>query len=261
MPLYEKLRALQLGLSNFRQLNRSYDNLDIIPRRDTIEENELEELGTFAKKHGVVSISYTKVDPDDIFVDRGILFDNAIIFSIQMPADKMKLAPSFKTAKMIMQTYAMTGIVANGIADFLHRKGFGAQAGPGLGGFTSYPVLAYKAGMGVFGSSGLLITPESGPCHRLAVVYTNIKNLPTKEKNQYDWVSEYCKKCGICIKKCPPKAIRTNPITINDKHLEYIDYDKCVTCFAENYGCSICVKVCPFFTVGYGRLHDKNDGC
>ena len=257
LPFLEKLRIMPLGLANFRQLNSSLDDLDTDIRRDTIEGHELKALEVLARENKVIAIGYTEVDHDDIFIDKGILFDNAIVISIQMPTEKMKLAPSFDTLRMIMQTYAQTGVAVNEIAAMLRKMGFGAQAGPGLGGFTIYPVLGQKAGMGAFIRSGLLTTPESGPCHRLAVVYTNIKNLPVKEKKQHDWVSEFCENCGLCIEKCPPKAIRTDPITVNEKHLEYIDYDSCVNYFAQNYGCSICVKVCPFFTKGYHKLHDN----
>jgi len=255
----EKLGVSPLGFMNYRQLAKTYDGLDKEPGRDTIEGHELEALEAFSRSSGVVSIGYVKVDPDDIFIDRGILFPNAIVVSVQMPADKMKLAPSYETLKMILGTYVKTGVAVNKVAALLRRWGFGAQAGAGLGGFTTYPVLAQKAGMGSFIRSGLLLTPESGPCHRLAVVYTNIKNLPTGRDNPCDWVSEYCDQCGTCIERCPPKAIRTNPVRINVKHLQYIRDDRCMAHFAKCYGCSICIKVCPFFVRGYHALREKWD--
>lgn len=259
LPPREKLGISPLGFMNYRQLAKTYDGLDKEPRRDTIEGHELEALEASIRENGVVSIGYVKVDPDDIFIDRGILFPNAIVVSIQMPADKMKLAPSYETLKMILGTYVRTGVVVNKIAALLRKWGFGAQAGAGLGGLTTYPVLAQKAGLGSFIRSGLLLTPESGPCHRLAVVYTNIKNLPAGRDNPCDWVSEYCGHCGICIERCPPKAIRTDPVRINAKHLQHIQHDRCMAHFAKCYGCSICIKVCPFFVRGYHKLRGKWD--
>jgi ferredoxin len=41
----------------------------------------------------------------------------------------------------------------------------------------------------------------------------------------------------------------------NDKHISHINYDKCMSYFNENFGCTICVKVCPFSKVGYDKLH------
>jgi epoxyqueuosine reductase len=259
LPLLKQMGLFPLGIGNIRQLYRSYNNLQERPSRVSIEEYELDALSRIASSMGVASTGYTEVDPDDIFIDRGILFKNAIIYSIPMPREKMMLAPSYQTLRMIMGTYERTGELTNRVADFLRRRGFGVQAGPGLGGFTIYPVLAWKAGMGAFGSSGLLITPENGPCHRLAVVYTNIENLPAKPKVKHDWITRFCQTCGRCIRECPAGAIRTQPTSKSQQHQEYIEYDRCVEYFAANCGCSICVRVCPFFTSGYKSLLERTD--
>ena len=256
--LLKKPSLMPYGISNFQQLDRSYDNLNAPVERNTIKEDELEELECFAANQGVKTMGYTRVDPDNIFIDRGVLFDHAIVISLEMPADKVRLAPSYETLKMIERTYARTGIVVNGLAELLRAKGFGAQAGPGLGGFTVYPVLGAEAGIGYFGRSGLLLTPENGPSHRLAVVYTNIENLPQGETHRHNWIADYCAGCGICIKTCPAGAIRETPLRVNEKHVAYIDYERCMPNFADNYGCSVCVKVCPFFKSGYNRLHERH---
>lgn len=260
VPLLKKPLLLPDGISNFRQLDRSYDDLDARVCRNAIEPRELEELERFAANQGVATMGYTKVDPDNIFIDRGILFDRAIVISLEMPADKVRLAPSYETLRMIERTYARTGIVVNRLAECLRTKGFGAQAGPGLGGFTVYPVLAAEAGMGLFGRSGLLLTPENGPSHRLAVVYTNIDNLPVRDTHRHDWIADYCAKCGVCIKTCPAGAIYETPLRLNEKHIAHIDYDRCMPYFADNYGCSVCVKECPFFKSGYRKLHERHSG-
>jgi epoxyqueuosine reductase QueG len=38
-----------------------------------------------------------------------------------------------------------------------------------------------------------------------------------------------------------------------------IDSEACFEEFAENYGCAVCVKVCPFNKVGYDRIHEQYD--
>jgi len=258
VPLHRKPFLMPYGIANYQQLDESYDNLNAPVERNTINEDELKELECFAADQGVTAMGYTNVDPDNIFIDRGILFDRAIVISLEMPADKVRLAPSYETLKMIEQTYARTGKAVNRLAELLRAKGFGVQAGPGLGGFTAYPVLAADAGMGHFGRSGLLITPENGPSHRLAAVYTNIENLPRADTHRHDWIADYCARCGVCIKACPAQAIRETPLRLNDKHIPFIDYDRCMPYFADNYGCSVCVKVCPFFKSGYNRLHERH---
>ena len=86
VPLLKKPLLLPDGISNFQQLDRSYDDLDARVCRNTIEPRELEELERFAANLGVVTMGYTKVDPDNIFIDRGILFDRAIVISLEMPS-------------------------------------------------------------------------------------------------------------------------------------------------------------------------------
>lgn len=35
------------------------------------------------------------------------------------------------------------------------------------------------------------------------------------------------------------------------EYLAFADGVRCGRCFAENYPCGICIKVCPFNTIGY----------
>ncbi len=250
----KKLTMLPMGLKLYNQIKKSLTIPENTPTRNIIFYDELIELELYFKELEILSFGYTKVDRDNIFLDRGILFDNAIVISIKMPIDKVNKAPSLETMEMVEDTYAQTGDVTNKITDYLRKKGFGAQSGPGLGGMTIYPLLAKEAKMGEIGRHGLLITPQNGSSQRLAVVYTNISNFPIKEKNVHSWIQDFCKDCGICIKKCPSKAIYNEPKKINNKHISHIKYNKCMTYFNDNYGCTICVKVCPFTKTGYEKL-------
>jgi epoxyqueuosine reductase len=149
----------------------------------------------------------------------------------------------------------------------LRKMGFGAHAGSGIGGLTNYSILAVKAGIGTFGRSGLIITPENGPRHRLGVVYTNIRNLPTIQKEDFSWVEKFCEKCGKCVRVCPANAIYNKPLmgdAIYNKPLMgdngykiYIDPLKCGAYFSKNYACGICIKECPFNIAGYEKIKDS----
>ncbi len=256
LPVRKKITMLPMGFRLFRQIKKSLTLPPGRPPKDKMSELEFNELKTFLDSFEITSYGFTKVDSDNIFIDRGILYDNAIVISIQMPLEKIAKAPSFETMAMIEGTYSQTGEIVNKIADYLRKRGFGAQAGPGLGGMTNYPMLAKEANMGEFGRHGLLITPQSGSCHRLAAVYTNINNFPYVKTHEHQWIKEYCKKCGLCIKKCPNKAILGIPKIIINGHVRHIEYDKCMSCFNQNFGCSVCVKVCPFTKPGYQKLHE-----
>ncbi len=106
-------------------------------------------------------------------------------------------------------------------------------------------------------SNCLIISPEAGPRHRLAVVYTDIENLPIRKENPHDWIKEFCRQCGKCIKKCPSQAIHETPVKTKGDHIAYIDNNDCVNYFSKNYGCSVCVKECPFNQLGYDKIKDK----
>lgn len=254
LPLLRKLVMLPRGLKLYNQIRKSLNIPLDKPRRDRFEDSEFFNFKTYLESLNITTYGFTKVNRDRIFVDRGIFYEYAIVISIQMPKDKIAIAPSFETMSMIEDTYAQTGEVVNKISSYLRERDFGAQAGPGLGGMTNYPYLARDAGLGEFGRSGLLITPYSGPSHRLAVVYTNITNLPIAKENRHTWVREFCQVCGICIKKCPGTAIYSQPRSVKEQYVTHIQYDKCMTYFNDHYGCSVCIKVCPFTKSGYDRV-------
>lgn len=257
LSLREKLTLLPILITNMKELKKSYNKLDTVSHKKQITENELQQIIQKANELGVLSVGFTKIEQEDIFEGYGILYPYAIVFSIEMDQVRINKAPSFDTLVTVQETYAETGIISNKLAEFIREMGFSAQAGPGLGGLTIYPVLAERAGIGAFGRHGLIITPEAGPRQRLAVVYTNIENLPINKENPHKWIEDFCKNCGRCIKKCPAQAIHQTPVKTKGENIEYIDNDICVTYFALNYGCSVCVKECPFNTQGYHKVKDS----
>ncbi|MCK4897065.1 MAG: [Fe-S]-binding protein, partial [Candidatus Heimdallarchaeota archaeon] len=85
-------------------------------------------------------------------------------------------------------------------------------------------------------------------------VFTSIQNLPITDGDEHSWIGEFCKTCLKCIKDCPPQAILKEPINHDTGRVTHIDNNKCLPYFGENYGCSICIKVCPFNNSSYDRI-------
>jgi epoxyqueuosine reductase QueG len=117
-----------------------------------------------------------------------------------------------------------------------------------------YPPLAQMAGLGWLGTSGLIITPEHGPRVRLAAVLTNIEDLPFVTQNDHAWIQDYCTSCGRCIRECPPQAIYPEPVHHENGQITCVDTESCFPYFSDYYGCSVCIKVCPFNKTPYDKI-------
>ena len=236
-------------------IDLSFEKNKDIPAKP-LEEVSGDFLKSFEEKafsYGIDSIGYTKIDPKYIFKDRAVLFENVIIFTKAMEKKPIINAPNRGTLRTVWKTYDELGQISIELSEYLNKKGYGAQAGPALSGLTIYPALAEKAGLGIVGRHGLLITPENGPIVRIAVIYTSIKNLPTSE-NKHLWIKDFCKTCGSCIKNCPPGAIYEEKKKHPDGLVSSVDSKKCMDYFFDHYGCSVCLKVCPFTKTGYDKL-------
>ena len=221
---------------------------------DTIDTSTLALAKAKAELLGARYFALTPVPQEDIFLGKAIPHASAIVFTVEMDAPSIALAPSLETLFTVMATYSRLGIIASGLAAFLRACGISACAGAALGGQTDYPALAELAGLGARGRHGLLITPAAGPRQRIGVVYAGIRNLPAPPANAHTWVREFCARCGRCIRECPVQAIREVPLDLPGGRRSCVDGDACLHYFEANYGCSVCVKACPFSTVGYEKI-------
>jgi len=251
--------VLPLMLSCLFQSQKSVKSITHNPKlgKQEISGQALAALEEYAKSLGISKIGYTKVDRDMIFRDKGILYENAIVFLMEMNIDSIVTAPSKTAIKEIFRTYNALGIIVNKVSEHLRASGFNAMAGPAIGGDVSYVPLAQKAGLGVIGKHGLLITDEDfGPSLRIAAVYTDIENLPVATENPHLWVREFCESCNICVRNCPAGAIYEHSIAINGNPntRQCIDNAKCAVPFANEYGCTVCVKSCAFFKGDYHKI-------
>lgn len=208
-------------------------------------------LEDYIKSFGIDIIGYTKVPSDFIFKGHKILYGNAIVLIMEMKKNEIMTAPSKKALKEVFRTYYDLGVAVNKIAEFLRKQGFNAMAGPAVGGDVNYVPLAEKAGLGAMGKHGLLISEKSyGASLRIAAVYTDIENLPFATENKHLWIKDFCKTCGKCVRNCPAKAIYEKSLPTG----RCIDQTKCAVPFANDLGCSVCIKSCTFFNNDYEKI-------
>ena len=198
---YEGLKGYFIG--TLREMHISAKSIRNNPYsgKKTIDVETLAELEAYTKSLGVAEIGYTKINPLYIFRGFRILYENAMVFTIEMDKAKIKRAPNIESFKEVFRTYYQVGMTVNKVAEWLRERGFNAHAGPASGGDVNYIPVAIDAGLGVAGKNGLLMTRHNGPRVRLAAVYADIENLPYAQENPHGWIRDYCESCNICIQK------------------------------------------------------------
>ncbi|MHA2431774.1 MAG: 4Fe-4S dicluster domain-containing protein [Candidatus Thorarchaeota archaeon] len=248
-------RAMMSMMKNMRESVTSVSGNAQSPKT-AVDDRFLQEIVDYASHLGVSPVGFTKLPRNLVFKSMAVAYDNAIILAMEMDEDKIAAAPSPETMVMIMNTYDSLGIAANKIAHFLRANGYGAQAGHPLGGILLYPPLAQMAGIGWYGRHGMIITPEFGSRVRLAAVLTSIQNLPFSQTNEHSWIADFCDACNKCVRYCPPGAILEKPEEHPDGRKTQITTKKCFPYFMEQYGCTVCVRVCPFSRKSYSEIRD-----
>ena len=251
------LRSLPHMVASQRGVQKTLSDLDEIPRhpKTRLPADELAELEAYAKSLGVASIGYTRVPQHLIFRDKAVLYDRAIVLTMEMNRRKMATAPSRRSQLAAMEVYHHLGDASIKMTHFLRERGYAAHAGHPLMGLALYPPLAQMAGLGWRGQHGMLITPEFGPRVRLAAVFTDIENLPFfTGENLHSWIPEFCALCGQCVRRCPGNAIYETPVPRDNGLVTCVDVTKCFPQFVDNHGCSVCIKDCPFHRGLYDRL-------
>jgi epoxyqueuosine reductase len=254
---YEGLKEYFIG--TLREMHISAKSIKNNPYsgKKTMDVQTRAELEDYAKNLGVAEIGYTKVNPLYIFRGFRILYENAMVFTIEMDKVKIKGAPNMESFKEVFRTYYQVGLTVNKVAEWLRERGFNAHAGPAGGGDVNYIPVAIDAGLGVAGKNGLLMTRDNGPRVRLAAVYTDIENLPFSQENPHGWIRDYCETCNLCVEKCPVDAIYMETKTLADGGPAFIDHTLCADPFSNDNGCTLCIKYCPFSYADYDTLKAK----
>lgn len=99
--------------------------------------------------------------------------------------------------------------------------------------------VAFIAGLGTFSLNRSLIS-KAGAAGRLGSVIVSAAIEPTQRS--YEAYDEYCSKCGVCIKRCPPRAIDDGGKD-NECCAKFLD--ETAVRFKPRYGCGKCQTAVP----------------
>ena len=254
----QKVKFLSRGLPLFLNMQKSAGMYDgkFKPTQDEATPKFIAELENMAKAAGARDIAYVEVPNNAIFKDKGIPHKYALVFTVEMDKEPIDTSPSFESQYEVVKGYKNLAVIGNKLAKHMRKNGYGAYPGTALGGVTDYVHLAELAGLGAIGYHGLLISPHDGARLRINTIYTNITNLPIRDpaENEHLWVRDFCSMCKKCVRSCPVNAIYDQPEPRGDGGMQAIDHASCRDYFAANFGCAVCLKVCPFSQVGYDKV-------
>jgi ferredoxin len=257
MPTMAKFfpRITKAISKSFKTIESYFENFGDTPGENKILDPQQlwTDLTEFARVEcDIAKIGFTELPPQLIFRDKAVLFRYVLVCIQEMHKEAIDLAPTFPAGKEIIRVYATLGESVNKLADWLRARGVRCQAHHPLHGLVLTPPLAGKAGLGWQGSMGLLITPEFGPLQRLAPIFVESPIFTFTDSSEHRWIEEYCKKCGACRRICPTQAIypekhvRIDNVPGIGQERICIDITKCFPQFMTHFGCSLCMKVCPF---------------
>lgn len=175
-----------------------------------------------------------------------------IALVVKMSLDNIQRSPTAISSAGSSMDYSRCEFLVAGLAEFI--RGLGYVAIPSVNDLGSSVAVAVDAGLGELGRTNRLVTPEFGPCVRLAKVITD---LPLAVDKPVDFgLLEFCKICKRCAEACPSQCLSFDDEPSfevkgdwnNPGHQAW--FEKSPNCLAywqeSTSGCSTCIAVCPW---------------
>lgn len=218
------------------------------------DEDFIKELEDYAHSLGISNVGYTLLTSEVLIKDKFVQYPFTIVLTMEMDNEIIKTAPGTDAKDLNDTAYVKSSILTTKLSDYIRKEGYSTEIANPMGGIVNFSLLGQKARLGHIGASGLLITPELGPRLKVSAIFVSIANLPVQEVDEYEWIPEYCEKCGKCVKACPEKALVEKDACCT-KEIQIIP-KKCVGC---SQGCTYCIEACPFEEKGYEHVKNKFD--
>lgn len=207
----------------------------------------------YAHSIGIKDIGYAKINQDLLITDKFIQYPNVIVLTMEMDKEIIEATSGPEAQKLNNSAYKKLGNISYMLSDYLREHGYATEVAHPYESILKFSQLGQEACLGWIGQSGLLISPELGPRQKISAIFVSVTNLPTKDNNEHSWITDYCEKCGKCIKACPEKALIEKQICCGEKETEFVK-EVCIGC---NQGCTSCIEECPFNQKGYAHIKNR----
>jgi Pyruvate/2-oxoacid:ferredoxin oxidoreductase delta subunit len=258
-PTFDPIES-RISEANFKFLNSLRTMVDFYSDKPGEEVDSVEisqRLKDLALYYGAKHSGITRMKDTHYYSYRGRIgfgygekivehFPYGLAITVEMKRDALDEAPGARELSESSRAYIEAAVISMQLAHFIRELGYNARVHIDKNYLVLVSLVAYDAGLGVFGRNGLLITPDFGSAVRVGVVTTDLP-LIADEKLNYN-ISEFCKICNICSNTCPGRAIPNGDRKVINGELRWkINQEKCYE-FWRKIGtdCGICMKNCPF---------------
>jgi len=212
-----------------------------------------EKVKDFALSHEADLVGVTLMRPEYVFDGYEIKEPRVVVLGFQHDYESLSKAPptaeDLSAYHELHDQYNRGARAANRLTNFIREQGYQAEAFPGpMADALAMIPAAIQAGLGELGKHGSMINRQFGSAFRLSAVTTD---MPLVDDNvDVFGADDFCINCQVCRNACPPDAILDGKQPVRGEWKWYVDFDKCIPYFGENYACGICIAVCPWSRPG-----------
>ena len=211
------------------------------------------QLKAFALANEADLVGITPMRPDYVFDSYDIEEPWVVVMGFQHNYEELAKAPpsaeDLSAYHELHHQYNRGARAASKLTNHIRGLGYNAQAFPGpMADALAMIPAAVEAGLGELGKHGSIINRQFGSAFRLSAVTTDMPLIP--DEPDVFGADEFCTKCQVCRNECPPDAIFDDKQWVRGEKKWYVDFDKCIPFFGENYACGICIAVCPWSRPG-----------
>lgn len=236
-------------------------NVDRGPEAEPVAEQKVSrgakdwanQVKQFCLQHEADQVGITPLLDDYVYQGYSVPYPNLVIVGVGHSYEKLSQAPATAERQEafhdLHDQYNRAARSANHLVNYIHAQGYQAKAYPGpmADALLMIPA-AIQAGFGELGKHGSLINRQFGSGFRLSAVATDMPL--TFDAPDVFGADEFCMNCQVCRNECPPDAIYNEKKMVRGTEKWYVDFDKCIPYFGENYACGICIAVCPWTRPG-----------
>ena len=218
---------------------------DIEPTAPPVGRDVTAELRTKARELGFGEVGFTRFDRRYVFTAKKgwVRFEHAICLALEQEYAPTQTLPSVESERVHFGTYETAARMALDMADYIRSLGYRAQIHHPTDNSAVFIPMFVAAGLGQLGANGQLLSPHFGSRGRLLIITTD---APVTYDSPVDYgMHEFCKKCQVCVNRCPGRAISRDKVWYRGVLKNKIVYDQFRPIVVRYEGCGVCMKVCP----------------